>query len=140
MASVEVSSETSLFPIDNVFDAQRGPGGSCWVASEAGEQTVLVTFDSPQRLRSVRLEVEERTNTSTQHVKVSTSTDAGKSYNELTARDFTFSPYGATFGEETWPVAIEHVTHVRLQVTPGQRTRVGHVDETRASLTSVVFR
>ncbi len=140
VASVDVSSEKQLFPIDNVFDAQRGPGGSCWVASEAGPQTVLVAFDAPQDLHSVSIEVEERANTGTQHVNVATSRDAGKTYDELLVRDFRFSPYGATFGEETRSVDIRSVTHVRLQITPGSESNSGGVGDTRASLTSVVFR
>jgi hypothetical protein len=140
VASVDVSSEKQLFPIDNVFDAQRGPGGSCWVASEAGPQTVLVAFDAPQDLRSVSIEVEERANTSTQHVDVSTSRDAGETYDELLVRDFTFSPYGVTFGEETRTVDIRRVTHVRLRITPGPDAIRGRGGDTRASLTAVVFR
>jgi hypothetical protein len=139
LASVSVSSEKQLFPIDNVFDAQRGPGGSCWVASEPGVQTVLVAFDAPQSLQSVSIEVEERGNTSTQHVAVSTSCDEGKTYDPLLDRDFRFSPYGVTFGEETWAVELTHVTHVRFQVTPGP-TPVGRTNDPRASLTAVVLR
>ena len=139
MASVAVSSEKSLYPIDNVFDSQRGPGGSCWVAADAGEQTVLVSFDAPHAVRSVSIEVEEHESTRTQHVKVSTSRDSGKTYDELLARDFAFTPYGATFGEGTWVVAVDAVTNVRLQIT-SEQSPPGRTADTRASLTSLVVR
>ena len=139
-ASVLVTSETSLYPIDNVFDAQRGPGGSCWMASDPGEQTVLVKFDKPRVVRTVSIEVEERANTSTQHVEVSTSRDDGKTFEGLAPRNLTFTPYGATFAEETWLVPVDPVTHVRLRITPGPRTQSGRPNEGRASLTSLVLR
>ena len=40
VATVLVTSETADHPIDNVFDRQKGPGGSRWVAHQPGEQTV----------------------------------------------------------------------------------------------------
>ena len=45
VATVYVSSEEADHPIECVFDEQRGPGGTRWVAGEDGEQVVIVAFD-----------------------------------------------------------------------------------------------
>jgi hypothetical protein len=135
LALVEVSSEEERFPIDNAFDGQRGPGGSCWMAAKPGEQSLLLVFHKPQHLRKVGIEVEEHRNTRTQHVRLSISQDGGKTYHELLVRDFTFSPYGQTFVRETWDLALEGVMHLLLRITPD--TEQG---SSRASLTSLLLR
>ena len=135
LALVEVSSEEERFPIDNAFDGQRGPGGSCWMASEPGEQSVLLSFHKPQRLRALSIEIEEHRNTRMQHVRLLVSQDGGKTYEELLARDFTFSPYGQTFERETWDLSLEGVTHLLLRITPHKAQ-----GSSRASLTSLVLR
>lgn len=138
LASVTVSSEQSLFPIDNVFDGRGGPGGSCWVAADAGAQTVVLAFDAPHALRSVHIEAEEHSTTRTQQVTLSTSRDNAKTYDASPTRQFTFSPYGATFERETWDVALDGVTHVRMEITPDHTHEAG--EPARACLTSVVLR
>lgn len=140
VAKVSVSSEKSLYPIDNVFDAQRGPGGSCWVASESGEQTVIVSFDSPRALRAVAIELEERGGTRTQEVTVSTSADDGETYQAVASETFELAPYGTSFAAKTFPVSREAVTHVKLLVRPEGGIEGGRGKDSRASLTSIVFR
>src|SRR5262245_66643648 len=70
LATVGVTSEAADYPIDNVFDSHRGPGGSRWVAETPGPQRLLLAFDVPQTLRTLRLEVEERDVSSTQELSV----------------------------------------------------------------------
>jgi hypothetical protein len=135
LALIEVSSEEERFSIDNIFDRQRGPGGSCWMAEKPGEQTVTLAFHTPQRLRTVSIEVEEHGNTRTQHVMLSISQDGGKRYDKLLARAFTFSPYGQTFQRETWFLSLDAVTHLHLRIAPHNAKGPG-----RASLTSLVLR
>lgn len=140
LASVRVSSESALFPIDNVFDAQRGPGGSCWVSAEGGAQMVVVAFDEPHQLRSVSVEAEERGSTRTQNVELATSRDEGRTFEAHSTRDFSFSPYGETFREESWTLDDGPITHVRLRITPIAARSNGSDGRPRASLTSVVMR
>ena len=83
VATVQVSSEQSDHPIDNVFDSSRGPGGSRWIADEPGEQTLILAFDSPQKIRRVGLEVEELSVSRTQELSASFSSDGGQTYREL---------------------------------------------------------
>jgi hypothetical protein len=140
VAKVSVSSEKSLYPIDNVFDAQRWPGGSCWVASESGEQTVIVSFDSPRTLRAVAIELEERGGTRTQEVAVETSADHGVTYQPVASETFELAPYGTSFAAKTFSFSREAVTHVKLRVRPEGGLAGGLGTDSRASLTSVVFR
>ena len=59
VATVLVTSEAPEHPIDLVFDDDRGPGGTRWVAGEVGEQTVTLDFDTPQEINQILLEVED---------------------------------------------------------------------------------
>jgi hypothetical protein len=53
------SSEADGHPIENAFDAQRGPGGSRWEAGGNGEQTLILHFDTPLTIGRAALDVEE---------------------------------------------------------------------------------
>lgn len=134
LATVTLSSETSEFPIDNVFDHHAGPGGTRWVAAECGEQIVTVAFDTPQLLQGILLEVEEREVERTQELTIALSADAGQTYRELLRQEYTFSPAGATFEHEEWTVPVQEVTHIRLGITPDKG---GH--PCRATLTTLAF-
>ena len=78
LATVWVTSEAADYPIDNVLDSRRGPGGSRWIAGEPGPQRLLLAFDAPQTLRLLRLEVEERDVSRTQEIQVAISRDEGQ--------------------------------------------------------------
>src|SRR5207247_8271275 len=97
--TVGVTSEAADYPIDNVFDSHRGPGGSRWVAGAPGPQRLLLTFDAPQTLRRLRLEVEERDVSRTQELQVAISRDGGQTYQTLLRQ-------AHTFGQQAPP--IEH--------------------------------
>ena len=118
VATVLVTSEAADHPIDNVFDGERGPGGSRWVAEKPGEQAVILAFDAPQRIRKVTMEVEEETVSRTQEVALAVSYDGGQNYRELVRQEFNFSPTGTTFEREEWTVAGDPVTHLRLWIKP----------------------
>jgi hypothetical protein len=134
IATVQVTSEQADHPIDHAFDHRRGPGGSRWIAGEAGEQTVILLFDTPQTIRKIGLEVEELAVSRTQEVSVSVSSDEGRTYRELIRQEFTFSPPGTSFERELWSVSAEGVTHLRLDIKPDKGGRVG-----RATLTSLTL-
>jgi F5/8 type C domain len=133
-ASVAVTSEAEGHPIAHIFDDDRGPGAKQWVAAEAGDQTVSITFHHPQTIRRVTLEVEEREAARTQEVQLCTSSDGGETYRELRRQEFTFSPDGATWECEDWAVVEFHVTHVKLIIKPDK----GRTD-CFAKLTSLVM-
>jgi hypothetical protein len=118
VATVWVTSEAADAPIDHVFDEHGGPGGSRWVAAGPGEQRLILAFDTPQTLRTVRLEVEEPAVSRTQVLHVSVSRDGGQTYQELRRQEYTFSPPGTTFEREEWAVTVEGATHLQLVITP----------------------
>jgi hypothetical protein len=131
-ATVLVTSETAEHPIDHVFDPQRGPGGTRWVAAEPGEQVLILAFDTAQPIGRVSLEIEEREGSRTQELALSVSADGGQTYCELRRQEYTFSPPGTTFEREDWAVTAEGVTHLRLRITPDKGGK-----PCRATLTSL---
>jgi hypothetical protein len=118
IATVLVTSETPDHPIDHVFDGRRGPGGTRWVAEKPGEQTVILAFDVPQRIRKVTMEIEEKAVSRTQEVALAVSNDGGQKYRELVRQEFNFSPPDTTFEREEWTIAADLVTHLRLWIKP----------------------
>jgi hypothetical protein len=118
LATVWVTSEATDAPIDNAFDNHRGPGGSRWVAGEPGPQRLILAFDVPQTLRTLRLEVEERDVHRTQELYVAISRDGGNTYQTLLRQEYNFSPPGTTFEREEWAIPVEGVTHLQLVITP----------------------
>jgi hypothetical protein len=117
-ATVVASSAAEEHPVSHVFDEHRGPGGTQWIASEPGEQTVGIAFHQPATIRRITVEVEERDVSRTQELQVSVSSDGGQTYRELRRQEFTFSPDGATWECEDWAVEEAHVTHLRLFIRP----------------------
>jgi hypothetical protein len=118
VATVWVTSEATDHPIDHIFDMHRGRGGSRWVAQTPGEQMLVLSFDTPQTIRSVVLEIEEPEVTRTQELSLQASFDGGKTYGELLRQEFTFSPPSTTFEREQWNLSLEQVTHLRLTIKP----------------------
>jgi hypothetical protein len=131
LATVLVSSESEDHPVENAFDARRGPGGTYWMASERGEQTIILEFDAPQTIRRVNLEIEEKEASRRQEITLSVSVDAGTSYREHVRQEYNFSPPGATFQREEWQLSADRVTHLRLRIKPDKGET-----ECRATLTS----
>ena len=117
-ATVGVTSEAPDFPIDNIFDDRGGPGASRWQAAEPGEQRVMLAFDTPQRIRTICVEVEEQEVSRTQALSISFSQDSGQTYQEAIRQEYNFSPPGTTFEREEWALAAEGVTHLQLRIIP----------------------
>jgi hypothetical protein len=131
IATVLVTSETAEYPIENIFDSHRGPGGTRWIAEAAGEQTLILAFDTPQSIRKVRLEVEEPAIPRTQELQLSLSQDGGQTYREVLRQEYNFSPPGTSFQREEWTVPAQNVTHLRLWIKPDKGGK-----PCRATLTS----
>jgi hypothetical protein len=134
LATVLVTSESSDHPIDNAFDGQRGPGSTMWIAATPGEQEVIIAFDSPQAVREIIMEVEERDITRTQEVQLSVLTNRQQAYRQVRCQEFTFHP-DATYECENWAVNEKEVTHLRLYIKPDKGGR-----DCFATLTSLVLR
>jgi hypothetical protein len=117
IACVEVTSEQSVFPIDNVFDGQSGPGGSCWVAATPGEQIVALAFRSPQDVTAIVVESEERGVSRTQRVELAFWGEDGNEHVEGLVHTFRFAPYGPSFHRGAWAIGAS-VTRIQLRITP----------------------
>lgn len=118
IATVLVTSEDPDHPIDHVFDSQRGPGASRWIAAQPGEQTLILAFDAPQTIRKVLVEIEEPNISRTQEMDVSVSNDGGQTYRELVRQEYTFSPPGTSLEREEWSINADGVSHLRLRIKP----------------------
>jgi hypothetical protein len=132
---VFVTSEAVDYPIDHAFDRQRGPRGSRWVAGESGEQTITLVFDTPQTIRTISLEIEEREVSRTQELHLSVLYDGTQRYQELLRQEYHFSPPGTTFEREEWAVTAEGITHLQLVIKPDKGG-----GPSRATLTSLALR
>jgi len=133
MADVEVSSEQDLYPIDHVFDGQSGSGGSCWVASARGTQSIVLHFRRAPNVASVTLESEELADTREQRLELAVWSDGNDSHFQAAARTVRFAPYGQSFHRTTWDVHTRGVSRIRVNVTPQPETRF-------ATLTSIILR
>jgi hypothetical protein len=137
VASVEVTSEQELYPIDHLFDGLIGPGGSCWVASSAGPQLVTLRFHAPRHIGDVVVESEERWESRTQRIDVAAyrappapgTAPAVEGASQL----FEYAPYRESFHRATWTIAAEGITELHVRVTPVPADR-------RASLTAIILR
>ncbi len=134
VATVLVTSEAPDHPIDLALDPHRGPGGTRWIAGEAGEQSVILAFDAPRTIRHILLEVEEPEVPRTQELHLSHSCDGGRTYRELLRQEYNFSPPETTFEREKWTVSAQGVTHLRLVIKPDKGNK-----PCRATLTSLVL-
>ena len=134
VATIVVTSEAEGHPITCVFDEERGPGASQWIAAEPGDQKLIIAFHQPQTIRQITMEIEEREVNRTQEVQLALSDDGGKTYRELLRQEFNFSPEGTTWECEDWAVEEVNVTHLRLLIKPDKGRK-----DLFAKLTSLVL-
>lgn len=115
LAQVELTSEEAAHPIE----AALIPGfGSGWRAAQAGEQTIRLLFDEPQRVRRIQLLFHEDQQARTQEFVLRWSPDAGRSYREIVRQQFNFSPPGMTREFEDYTVDLIGLTALELRIVP----------------------
>ena len=131
LAQVEITSEDAAHPIESALTAGSGAG---WRAGRAGEQTVRLVFDEPQRLSRISLVFEEDSQTRTQEFVVRVSADNGRSYREVLRQQFTFSPPNTTREAEDYAVNLDSVTILELRVVPDISGGDAHASLTRLRL------
>jgi hypothetical protein len=120
-AVVEYSSEHPAHPVEHLFDASTGPGGTRWIGAQAeAAERIQIAFDQPQSIRRLIFEAEERDRARTQEVRVEASTDGGSTYRQVLVQEYSFSPQGATFQREDLRFELDGVTHLRLTVVPNK--------------------
>ncbi len=119
IAAVEVTSEDPAHPVEAAL-LTAGPGSSSggWRAGEPGPQLVRLRFDAPQRLRRIRLRIDETSRERTQELVLRWSADSGASFREIVRQQWTFSPPGTTREIEDYRVELAGVTVLELTIVP----------------------
>lgn len=115
LARVEVTSEDPKFPIEFALIPGTGPH---WRAGESGEQTILLTFSEPQRLRRIKLGFVEPEAERTQEFTLKWSADGGRSFREIVRQQWNFSPDGSTSESEDYQVDLSAVSALKLTINP----------------------
>ena len=120
-AILAFSSEDPDHPLEHLVDGYFGPGATHWTSGrpDATERIVL-KFDQPQRISRLIYEVEECWRERTQEVRVEVSADDGRTYRQVLAQDYTFSPQGATFQHEDLQLDLPPITHLKLTIVPNK--------------------
>jgi hypothetical protein len=115
LAQVEVTSEDAAHPIES---ALLTVGATGWRAESAGEQTVRLLFEAPQRLRRIRLLFREEKEARTQEFVLRWSPKTESSWRDIVRQQYHFSPSGATEEIEEYQVELEDVAALELTITP----------------------
>jgi hypothetical protein len=115
VAEVEVTSEDANHPIEEALLPSKTGG---WRASQAGEQTIRLLFNEPQRLKRIWLNFVESERERTQQYVLRWSSDGGQSFHEIVRQQWNFSPPHTTNEVEDHQVEILSATVLELRITP----------------------
>jgi hypothetical protein len=118
-ASVEVTSEDSVFPIESAL-LRQAKGG--WRTAEPGVQTIRLIFNQLQRLRRVSVVFEKTETVRTQEFTLRRSPDRGSSFREIVRQHWNFSSPDATRESEEYNVDLPNVTLLDLVIDPTRAT------------------
>jgi len=115
IASVEVSSEESDYPIESalLLEGKRG-----WRAANPGMQTIRLIFDEPQKLRRILLVFEDSENSRTQEFVLRWSPDIQYSSREIVRQQWNFSPPDSVRETEDYAVELSDVRVLELVIVP----------------------
>jgi hypothetical protein len=129
IASVEVSSEQSDYPIESalLLEGKRG-----WRAANPGMQTIRLIFDEPQKLKRILLVFEDTENSRTQEFVLRWSPDIQYSSREIVRQQWNFSPPDPVRETEDYAVELSDVKVLELVIVPDKSG-----GEVRASLVSL---
>ena len=129
IASVEVSSEQSDYPIESalLLDGKRG-----WRAAKPGAQSIRLIFDEPQELRRILLVFEDSENSRTQEFVLRWSPDMESSFREIVRQQWNFSAPSSVRETEQYSVELSGVKVLELMIVPDKSG-----GEVRATLMSL---
>ena len=128
IASVEISSEDSDYPIESALLLER----QGWRAANSGTQTIRLIFDEPQKLRRMLLVFEDTKNSRTQEFVIRWSPDIECSFREIVRQQWNFSPPDSVRETEDYVVELSEVKVLELVIVPDKSG-----GEVRASLVSL---
>jgi hypothetical protein len=120
-ATIAYSSEDPAHPIEHALDGNSGAGATRWISARPDTvERIVVEFDQPQAISRLAYEVEEEMRERTQEVRAEVSEDGGRSYRQIFAQDYTFSPHGATYQREVQRFNRVQASHLRLTIVPNK--------------------
>lgn len=120
-ATLVYSSEDPEHPLEHLIDGNWGRGATRWASARPNTtERILLEFDHLQRISRLIYEVEECWQPRTQEVRVEVSSDHGRTYRQVLAQEYTFSPQGATFQHEDLRLDLPAVTHLSLTIVPNK--------------------
>ncbi len=115
VALVQVSSEDSQHTIESALG--EGVDEEGWRAAAPGRQVIQFRFDKPQRLRRIKLEIDELLVERTQELTIAWSAPA-TGMREAIRQQWNFSPAGCTREVEDYRVELDDVVVLQISVTP----------------------
>ena len=115
LAQAEISSEDAAHPIESALTPNTGSG---WRAVQPGKQTIRLLFDTPQKIRSIRLVFQENERERTHEFLLRWSADSGQSYREIARQQYNFSPPATTQELEDYAVELHGLTTLELTIVP----------------------
>jgi F5/8 type C domain len=120
-ATLNYSSEHPDHPLEYLIDGHCGRGATRWAGARPDQtERIVLEFDHAQRINRLVYEVEEDRQERTQEVRVEVSSDHGRTYRQVLAQDYTFSPQGATFQHEDLRLDLSTITHLSLTIVPNK--------------------
>lgn len=114
IATVEITSEDDLFPIENALSNTATTG---WRAASTGPQIIRLLFDEPQELHRIHIHIIDRAAERTQEMNLSVVL-AGSGQQEVWRQQFNFSPSGTTEEIEDLSLDLAHVIALELRIDP----------------------
>ncbi len=121
LATFAYSSEDPNHPLEHLIDGRCGRGGTRWASARPNTtERIVLEFEPALRISQLVYEVEECCEERTQELRVEVSTDHGRTYRQVLAQDYTFSPQGATFQHEALELDLPAITHLRLTIIPNK--------------------
>jgi hypothetical protein len=120
IAQVQVTSEDPAHPIEDAL-LPNPDGAQGWGASEAGEQKIRILFDTPQKIRRVRLRFNEMLEERTQEFALRWGAGVDKAEREILRQQYCFSPSGSTSENEEYTVELDGVMILEISIIPDIR-------------------
>jgi hypothetical protein len=114
LASFEISSEDPNHPIENALREDQ----QSWRAAEDGEQTIRITFESPQTISRIGLCFEESNVARTQEFVLLWRSSRESHWREIVRQQFNFSPPNTTIEREELNVSLNDVVRIELKIVP----------------------
>jgi hypothetical protein len=126
LATVEITSEDPLFPIEHALGPVSGPAISAgWRASSKGPQVIRLNFDAPTAIHRIQLHFVEPVAERSQEFALY-ARGGNDSMREIVRQQFSFSPRGATGETEDYTVDLSAITSLELRIDPDRAHDPAH--------------